>query len=727
MRIGLFMSAVLSCGVWWADTFAQNLEAVKTGSRIDVTVDGVFFTSYRFSAEEKYPFFFPVNGPSGTSVTSMRNGEYPHHSSLFFGCDQVNGGNYWQEGLERGQIVSGGAELETASGKEIVITDACVWRRPGAEQPFREVRRIAISAPSKGLRQIDFDVTLEALGDVVIKKTNHSLFSVRMDPDLSVRCGGAMMNAQGECGEKGTFGKSSPWMACCGRRGSGAVEGLAILQHPSNPWYPSPWFTRDYGFFSPTPMFWPLDGVSTKLTKGEKRRLRYRVLVFSGDAVEAGVGQRFAEYAGLPQVRLVTLDPGHFHAALVQKRMYPRVAPEVSVYAPTGPDVALHQKRIERFNARAEAPTAWQTGLYAGDDFLERMLAERKGNVVVISGNNARKARYILESVKAGFNVLADKPMAITPADLELLKEAFAVAAEKRLLIYDIMTERYEITTRLQRHFVASPELFGGIDPGTPDDPSVTKESVHHFCKPVAGTPLQRPPWFFDVKQQGEGIVDVTTHLVDLIQWELFPEQVIADGDVKLLSATTWKTAVTAEQFKRVTAVQPYPDYLKPYLDVAGVLQLPCNGTFTYALRGVHCKVSVAWDFEASTGTGDTHHSLMRGKRLSAIIRQGAAQGYRPVLYLEPRAGVDAAALEEPLARAVAAADRIWPGVTVKRVGSGWEVVVPQSCHTDHEAHFGQVVEKYLGYLDAGAMPAWEVPNMLQKYRTTLEAYTRSR
>jgi len=300
MRFGC-MSVLAGVALSAAAGQAQSVSAVKTGSRIDVTVDGAFFTSYRFSPDEKYPFFFPVNGPSGASVTSMRNGEYPHHSSLFFGCDRVNDGNYWQEGLARGQILSEGAVLETASGGEVVITDTCNWKRPDAKQPFRDTRRIVISAPSKTLRQIDFDVTLEALSEVVIKKTNHSFFSARMDPDLSVRCGGTMVNAQGESGEKGSFGKASPWMACSGRRGSGAVEGLALLQHPSNPWFPSPWFTRDYGFFSPTPMYWPADGEATKLARGEKLRLRYRVLVFGGDPNEAGIGGLFAAYAGGPR------------------------------------------------------------------------------------------------------------------------------------------------------------------------------------------------------------------------------------------------------------------------------------------------------------------------------------------------------------------------------------------------------------------------------------------
>lgn len=275
----------------------QKLSASQTGSRIDVTIGGKFFTSYRFSDDEKYPFFFPVNGPSGVSVTSMRNGEYPHHSSLFFGCDRLNGGNFWQEGLERGQILSRGATLEVAAGREIIITDTCDWKRPDAPQPIRDMRRIAISAPSESLRQIDFDITLEALEDVEIGKTNHSLFSARMDPDLTPVFGGSMLNAEAASGEKATFGKPSPWLACFGPRDGKTTEGLALLQHPQNPGFPSPWFTRDYGFLSPTPMFWPADDKSTRLAKGERLHLRYRVLIFSGTAESAGIAKRYSDFA----------------------------------------------------------------------------------------------------------------------------------------------------------------------------------------------------------------------------------------------------------------------------------------------------------------------------------------------------------------------------------------------------------------------------------------------
>src|SRR5712671_6008325 len=142
-------------------------------------------------------------------------------------------------------------------------------------------------------------------------------------------------------------------------------------------------------------------------------------------------------------VRLITLDPGHFHAALVQKAMYDDVDSVVHVYAPAGPDVQLHLDRINAYNNRKENPTHWKEEVYTGDDFFEKMIREKKGNVVVLAGNNQKKTEYILRSLQAGFNVLADKPMAINSEGFELLKKAFETAKSKNLVLYDIMTERF--------------------------------------------------------------------------------------------------------------------------------------------------------------------------------------------------------------------------------------------------------------------------------------------
>lgn len=259
----------------------QALHADLKPDRVVITVAGQLFTEYLFIADEKYPYFFPVNGPrTGRGVTARRVEPYPHHSSIFFGCDKVSGGNYWQEGLERGRIVSKDVKLVRAAGSEVVFEQDCRWERPGAEAPFEDHRRLTISAPSPDLRVIDFEITLTARGQVRIDKTNHSLFAARMAPELAVKAGGTLVNAHGDEAEKGTFGKAAPWMDASGTR-DGETEGLAIFCDPKNRWHPAPWFTRDYGFLSPTPLYW-LDAGFVEFAPGERVHLRYRVLIHAG-------------------------------------------------------------------------------------------------------------------------------------------------------------------------------------------------------------------------------------------------------------------------------------------------------------------------------------------------------------------------------------------------------------------------------------------------------------
>lgn len=421
-------------------------------------------------------------------------------------------------------------------------------------------------------------------------------------------------------------------------------------------------------------------------------------------------------------VRLITLAPGHFHASLVQKVMYPQVAPTVWVYAPPGAELDEHLKRIEAYNARTNDPTRWQQQLYTGADFFQRMLAERPGNAVVIAGNNREKIDYIAGSLQAGLNVLADKPMCIDAAGFEKLKTSFAVAERKHVLLYDIMTERYEITTILQKALVNDRTVFGQLVKGSVAEPAVTKESVHHFFKYVSGKPLRRPAWFFDTAQQGEGIVDITTHLVDLIQWESFPEQTIALSDVKVLQARRWPTIVTREQFAQVTGLKDFPDYLRGMLNDEGALLDYANGELNYTLKGVHARVSVIWNFEAPAGTGDTHFSIMRGSNANVIIRQGKEEDYRPELYVEAAGGAEPEALGAALLKAVRKLSATYAGLDLKSDGRRWQILIPDQHRTDHEAHFGQVMEKFLTFLAEGKLPRWETPNTIAKYYTTIQA-----
>jgi predicted dehydrogenase len=417
------------------------------------------------------------------------------------------------------------------------------------------------------------------------------------------------------------------------------------------------------------------------------------------------------------EVKIMTLDPGHFHAALVQKNMYDQVSPDVFVYAPDGNDLKEHLKRIDGYNTRAENPTVWNEKIYTGADYLEKMLSEKPGNVVVISGNNRIKTDYIKKSVETGLNVLADKPMVITADKFPVLEEAFKIAREKGVLLYDIMTERFSVTTILQRELSMLPDVFGKLDSGTVEKPAIEKVSVHYFYKNVSGKALVRPAWFFDVDQQGEGIVDVNTHLVDLVQWVCFPEQIVMKSDVLMIAGKRWPTVLSKDEFKEVTLLEEFPDYLASVVK-DDKLNVFANGEIVYKIKGAVAKVSAIWDYKAPEGCGDTHYSIIRGSVSSLEIRQGAEEKYDPTLYIIAREGADLKAFGAKLDKVVKTLPQT--GLSIESVNTNtWKIVIPAELKVGHEAHFAQVMAKYLEYLKAGKLPEWEVPNMITKYYTT--------
>ncbi|MBR5334587.1 MAG: Gfo/Idh/MocA family oxidoreductase [Alistipes sp.] len=437
--------------------------------------------------------------------------------------------------------------------------------------------------------------------------------------------------------------------------------------------------------------------------------------------------KHIGKFSGKPnEVKLLTLDPGHFHAALVQMYMYDEVDPTVHVYAPNGADVQMHLDRIERYNSRAERPTSWVEHTYTGKDFLERMLQEQRGNVVVLAGNNGKKTSYVKAAVDAGINVLSDKPMAIDGDSFNLLEQTLNQAEESGVMVYDIMTERSEINNELQRVLVGMPELFGEMEKGTPEEPAITKESVHHFFKYVSGEPLRRPEWYFDVKQQGDGIVDVTTHLVDLVQCTVMPEQEIDyNNDIKFSSARRWATKISRDKYRLVTGKENYPSFLRKDV-VNDTLHVYSNGEMNYQLAGVNCRVSVVWNFMAEVGTegtGDTHYSVVKGTKANIEIRQGAEQGYKPMLYVVNK-GDDADSFEKTLQAALRSINSRYPGLEASRVADNeWQIVIPSSITKTHEMRFSSVMKVYLGYLQQGEIPAWERSHMKAKYYTTTKAY----
>jgi predicted dehydrogenase len=417
--------------------------------------------------------------------------------------------------------------------------------------------------------------------------------------------------------------------------------------------------------------------------------------------------------AAAAPLRIVTLDPGHFHAALIQKEALSELAEEAWVYAPLGPDLTAHLNRVAAFNARKENPTHWKLHVYAAPDYWEKLLASPPGEVLVLSGASRGKIGRLSQLIARRRHVLGDKPWIIEPEDLGALDAALTDAARRRVAAFDGMTQRFEISCLLQRELVNEKAVFGEPLAGTQENPGVYMESVHYLLKMVAGAPNLRPAWFFDVRQQGEGLTDVGTHLVDLVFWILFPEQAIDHRrEVQVLAGSHWPTRLNLTNFQRVTGTKEYPEYLQPLVK-DGALEYFCNNRVDFRLRGVHVRLDVKWDFEAPPGLGDTELAIFRGTRSAIEVRQGKEENFKPEVYVVPNRAED-----KP---AVASALRAWQrGLPFDDLGARFRLRIPEKERIGHEAHFALLVQRFLQYVrQPASLPAWEKPNMLAKYYIT--------
>ena len=179
---------------------------------------------------------------------------------------------------------------------------------------------------------------------------------------------------------------------------------------------------------------------------------------------------------------------------------------------------------------------------------------------------------------------------------------------------------------------------------------------------------------------------------------------------------------ISPEEFKQVTGTDAYPDFLKKDVE-NDTLKVYCNGDIVYKIKGVTAKVSVIWNYTFPKGGGDTHFSVMKGSKADLVIRQGQEQGYKPELYIEALPDIDLVAYEKELAAVMSTVADKYPGVALDKVSDNvWQVQIPATYRVGHEAHFGQVMENYLQYLQDGKLPDWEVPNMIAKYYVTTHA-----
>lgn len=235
--------------------------------------------------------------------------------------------------------------------------------------------------------------------------------------------------------------------------------------------------------------------------------------------------------------------------------------------------------------------------------------------------------------------------------------------------------------------------------------------------------PNLRPAWYFDIEEQGEGLADVGTHMVDRVHRTLFPDQALDHrADIRIHSARRWPTMLSRDQFRQVTGEAEWPNYLAGWVK-NDTLEYFCNTRLHYEVRGVHATLETRWDWEAPDGGGDALNARFGGSGAVLEVRQGRAERWRPELYVKPVGDVGAA-----LERRISVLRESYPGIGLEQHRAEWRVVVPDKLRLGHDAHFIELTGRFLGYVQRPeSFPQWEQLNMLAKYFVCTEGVARSR
>jgi hypothetical protein len=289
-RYGSFVvvAAVLCAAPALAQDKGVKVAANEAAGRVDITVDGKPFTSYIYPSSLKKPVLYPIRSAKGTLITrgfplEPRGNErfdHPHQVGLWFNHGDVNGLDFWNNstaiGPDRapkmGTIVHRRV-VETKSGAErgeLIVESE--WVQPDNKPILRERTQYVFRAGADE-RIIERNTTLTALDQKVVFKDNkegslglrvtRALEQPGTKPELFTDPEGKptkvpVLNNEGVTGSytsseglKGdaVWGTRAKWTML-----SGAVDKepvtVAILDHPSNPTYPTYWHARGYGLFS---------------------------------------------------------------------------------------------------------------------------------------------------------------------------------------------------------------------------------------------------------------------------------------------------------------------------------------------------------------------------------------------------------------------------------------------------------------------------------------------
>lgn len=292
----------------------QGVIITPDGQGLRVTIGGQLFTEYRYEGLSR-PVLYPLLGPGQVPMTRHwpfdaipgEEHDHPHHRSVWFAHGDINGHDLWSEVPNAGKTVHQ-KFLQVRSGKKQGLIQSSNLLVTADNQILGSDRRTLRFYRVPQGRMFDFEVAVYAShGDLVFGDTKEGTMAIRLAESMRV-----VRNKQPAEGhivlstgirDQAAWGKRADWCDYYGPV-EGKTLGIAIFDHPSNPRHPTWWHVRDYGLFAANPFgLHDFDKQQTKdagkltIPAGQSLTFRYRVYIHEGDEQQAGVAERYRQYA----------------------------------------------------------------------------------------------------------------------------------------------------------------------------------------------------------------------------------------------------------------------------------------------------------------------------------------------------------------------------------------------------------------------------------------------
>ena len=289
----------------------------RSEGAVEVSVNGAHLTTYRWGPDVARPYFYPLVGPHGHSLTRhfpMREDvegethDHPHHRSLWVAHGDVNGVDNWSEGKGHGRV-RGRGEPRLSGGPVLGILEAeNDWLAADGGKVCEELRRVRFYASGHGARVADSEICFRASeGDLRFGDTKEGgILSLRVAGTMKGKSGGIITTATGGRGEAEAWGNRAAWCDYSGLV-AGDLVGVAIFDHPANFRHPTYWHVRDYGLMTANPFGLsyflgdPERDGSLLVPAGGELTFRYRLYCHAGDARGGYVPEQYLNYAFPPQ------------------------------------------------------------------------------------------------------------------------------------------------------------------------------------------------------------------------------------------------------------------------------------------------------------------------------------------------------------------------------------------------------------------------------------------